>query len=534
MSPNDRLASSHFDAIVVGGGLAAMTMMLELPSNWRIALVNKSNWQSSSSYFAQGGIAAAMHPKDSIASHIQDTCIAGAGLCHQENTRSILSEGSKAIHWLQQNGVIFTQENGQLHLTREGGHSERRVVHAADATGKLISTALWKRIKSLNNVTFFNGYHAVDILSENNNDEIKSTGLMIADVNNNQIITLTAPHVVIATGGSGQLFPRTSNPLGATADGQAMAWRAGCELQNLEFIQFHPTGLSVFGAKDNHQCPLITEALRGEGAWLCLPDGQRFMSNYDARGELAPRDIVARAIYQEMQKHQIDHILLDIRHRGSSFIETHFPTIIEICKKVGIDPIKDAIPVAPLAHYACGGIVTDLDGRSNLSGLYAIGECAYTGLHGANRLASNSLLECVVMAKAASQKIKSDHNLNKNYNHQNSIKTTQFSTKKVDKPSVDNDQSHYLQLRQQLQKLMWDGAGILRTQKGLNDSYEAVKTIRNNFQAAGRPMVLSAAWLELRNLLDVALLTLESAIARTESCGAHYYKKEKVTAEALD
>ena len=516
----------HFDVVVIGGGLAALTIVLQLPSDCRIAMVNKSDWQSSSSHLAQGGIAAVLDPADSVDSHIEDTCIAGAGFCDKKQTATILAEASNAISWLQQMGVAFSQTNGQLHLTREGGHSARRIVHSTDATGAAVISALWARAKQCTNITFFNDYQAIDLLKSDDNVAAKCTGVLVCQNNTSKLIALLTPHVVLATGGSGQLYPRTSNPQGTTADGQAMAWRAGCTLKNLEFIQFHPTGLSAAAVDDNAQCPLISEALRGEGAWLCLPDGQRFMPKYDARAELAPRDIVARAIYQEMQEHQLDHVLLDIRHRGRDFIEQHFPTVVALCRRVGIDPVIEPIPVAPLAHYACGGIVTDAHGQSDLTGLYAIGECAYTGLHGANRLASNSLLECLVMAHNASQAIiakqakQPAHNADSINVHQTEL------TQPLSNSTAINDDfiSHHQEIRQNLQNIMWQGAGIVRTKKGLQESYQQIATMRLNFQAVGVPQQLTTAWLELRNLLDMALLTLEAALQRPDSCGAHFVK----------
>lgn len=519
-------APQHFDAIIVGGGLAGVTAALHLPAHWRIALVLKQAPEHSASYHAQGGIAAVLAQDDSIAAHVEDTIIAGAGLCDIGHTTGILSQAGAAIAWLQAMGVPFSQENGCLHLTREGGHSQRRIVHAADATGHAVMEALWPHIARHPGITVLGGHAAIDLLIAEPGQHQHCQGITAIDLDRGTIRPLLAPHTMLATGGSGQLYPRTTNPAGATADGVAMAWRAGCVIENMEFIQFHPTGLAVENCQQNGRTPLISEAMRGEGALLRLPDGDRFMPRHDARAELAPRDIVARAIYREMQDHKLDHVDLDISHRSPGFLASHFPNLMALCRSYGIDPATTPIPVAPLAHYACGGIRTDLNGRTSLPGLYAIGECASTGLHGANRLASNSLLECVVMGRASARDAllgnrtpdMADDQLGEAM-HCRSV----LRSHAIPEPAPHStwDDTRCAQARRTLQHLMWQGAGILRTPAGMARASLELGQLRHSFLAATRPVTLSLAWLELRNLLDVAGLVLDAASARQESVGMH-------------
>ncbi|MGO3740650.1 L-aspartate oxidase [Kerstersia sp.] len=519
-------APQHYDAIIVGAGLAGLSTALSLPASWRVALVIKQDWQASASCLAQGGIAAVLDPGDSVAEHVQDTLTAGAGCCDPGNTQGILSQAAQAIAWLRQAGVPFSEENGQLHLTREGGHGKRRIAHAADATGQAVMATLWPLARQRPNLTLLQQHAALDLISATDPAAgRRCAGVLAVDLRQNRLVPLYAGQVVLATGGSGQLYPRTSNPAGATGDGQAMAWRAGCRLSGLEFIQFHPTGLALSAPPQTrppqslpHTTPLISEALRGEGALLRLPDGSRFMPGYDTRAELAPRDIVARAIYQEMQQHQLPHVHLDISHRQPAFLARHFPNILAACRAHGIEPEREPIPVAPLAHYACGGILTDLHGRTSLPGLYAIGECACTGLHGANRLASNSLLECIVLGQAAAQEMAARDTRGQPWPDQSLAPPLPVAAPHDASPWSG---ARCQQARAALQQLMWQGAGILRQTQTMARARADLEQLRGEFHAHGQPGVPSLAWLELRNLLDLACLTLEAALARPQSCGAH-------------
>lgn len=528
-----------YDAIIVGAGLAGLSAALSLPSAWRVALLLKQDWQASASNLAQGGIAAVLDPTDSVAEHVADTLTAGAGCCHAEHTQGILSQAAQAIAWLRQAGVPFSEENGQLHLTREGGHGKRRIVHAADATGQAVMATLWPLLRQRPHLTLLQQHAAIDlIVGTDQTAQRHCQGILAMDLQQGRRVALHARHVVLATGGSGQLYPRTSNPASATGDGQAMAWRAGCQLLDLEFIQFHPTGLAapdrssgssslpashpgaaLAVSAQTGQTPLMTEALRGEGALLRLPDGTRFMPAYDTRAELAPRDIVARAIYQEMQIHQLPGVLLDISHRSPDFLAEHFPNILATCRAHGIEPEREPIPVAPLAHYACGGILTDLRGRTQLPGLYAIGECARTGLHGANRLASNSLLECIVLGQAAAQDMMAGARPSSPWPDQS--QPPGLPGRPSSRPATPWDDSRCLQARAQLQQHMWQGAGILRQPASMAGARAALDALHTEFHAAGRAEAPTLAWLELRNLLDLACLTLDAALARRSSCGAH-------------
>src|SRR5471030_564971 len=366
-----------------------------------------SNW-------AQGGIAAVLDSGDSHDQHIDDTLIAGGGLCDESATRYIVEHGREAIEWLIAQGVPFTRDDSAelgFHLTREGGHSQRRIIHAADATGHAVQVTLEEKVRAHPNITLFEHHCAIDLITSDKvdsgkkrNSQPKCHGLYVQDEQTGQVLTFAAEHTVMATGGAGKVYLYTTNPDTASGDGIAMAWRAGCRVSNMEFIQFHPTCLYHPHAKTY----LISEALRGEGGILRLPDGTRFMPAHDARAELAPRDIVARAIDFEMKKRGLDCVYLDITHKPAGFIKQHFPNIYIHCKELGIDITREAIPVVPAEHYTCGGIMTDLRGRTDIPGLYAIGETAHTGLHGANRLASNSLLECLVFGMAAASDILAD------------------------------------------------------------------------------------------------------------------------------
>src|SRR5882724_434501 len=383
-----------YDVLIIGSGAAGLTLALRLPPSLRVGLVSKGPLTEGSTLYAQGGISAVLDEADSIQSHIEDTLNAGAGLSTPATVRYVVEQGPECIHWLIDQGVT---------LTREGGHSHRRVVHAADATGRAIETTLEQLVRQRSNVTVLEQHVAVDLITAAKLGlaEPRCYGVYLLDRKKQKVKTVAARQVVLATGGANKVYLYTSNPDGSTGDGIAMAWRAGCRMGNLEFMQFHPTCLYHPHAKSF----LISEAVRGEGGRLLLPDGSPFMQRFDKRAELAPRDFVARAIDHEMKRLGSDHVLLDISHKPAEFIREHFPTIYARCLEYGYDMAKEPIPVVPAAHYTCGGVLTDLKGRTDLPGLYAIGECAFTGLHGANRMASNSLLECIVFGFAAAADI---------------------------------------------------------------------------------------------------------------------------------
>ncbi len=397
--------------VIVGAGLAGLCTALHLADRQRVIVMAKRGLMEGATAWAQGGIVGVLGEDDSVNAHVNDTQEAGAGLVDEHAARFISQHSTAAVEWLVRQGVSFTDDAAGplgLHLTREGGHGVRRIAHAADATGKVIHEALLARATAHPNISLREQSMAVDLITSRHlkRAEVQRCyGIYALDIASGHVETLAATAVVLATGGIGKVYRYTTNPDTATGDGIAMAWRAGCRVANMEFIQFHPTCL--YYPQDHPQARsfLITEALRGEGACLRLPDGTRFMPAHDERGELAPRDIVARAIDFEMKKHGLDCVQLDATHLGEAFLKSHFPTIYARCLQLGIDIARQPIPVVPAAHYTCGGIVTDLDGRCDLPGLYAVGEAGYTGLHGANRLASNSLLECVVLGRTCAEHI---------------------------------------------------------------------------------------------------------------------------------
>ena len=395
----------HFDVIIVGSGGAGLSLALSLPEHFNIAVLAKSTLTDASTFYAQGGVAAVLDEMDSLEQHIDDTMIAGAQLCEMDAVKQTVEGGKPSVDFLLKHGVQFTlDEQEQLHLTREGGHSQRRIIHAADATGRAISTTLVQRAQEKQNIHIFENYIAIDLICSKqlgHAGENRALGLYALDEQTEQVHTFLAPFTALACGGAMKAYLYTSNPDIATGDGIAMAYRAGCRVANMEFNQFHPTCLYHPQARSF----LITEAMRGEGAYLRLPDGERFMLRFDERAELAPRDIVARAIDYEIKRLGIRHVWLDITHKDEGFIKEHFPTLYARLLELGIDITKDMIPVVPAAHYTCGGVVVDEHSQTDIQGLYAIGETSYTGLHGANRMASNSLLECFVYGMSAAKHI---------------------------------------------------------------------------------------------------------------------------------
>jgi len=503
----------RYDVLIIGSGLAAATLALSLPASMKVLLVTKKLPVDSSSYWAQGGIAAVTGSDDSFEDHVRDTLLAGAGLCHEDVVRQVVEAAPAALHWLVEQGVPFDLEGGEYHLTREGGHSRRRILHARDATGRAVQDTLLERIRGRQNVTLLSQHIAIDLITDRQiGGETAAAGnrvhgAYVLDTESGRVETVSAGFTVLATGGAGKVFLYTTNPDTATGDGVAMAWRAGCRVANLEFVQFHPTCLYHPHAKSF----LITEAMRGEGALLRLPDGSRFMPEHDERAELAPRDVVARAIDHEMKKRGLDCVYLDITHKPAKFIVSHFPNIHARCLELGIDITREWIPIAPAAHYTCGGVRVDMAGRTDAAHLYAIGETSCTGLHGANRLASNSLLECLVFGRAAA----------------NDIAASEASVEQL-LPSWDEsrvtDADEEIVIAHnwhELRRFMWDYVGIVRTSKRLQRASHRIKLLNDEIDEYYRNFRVSNDLIELRNLVLTAELIVNSARLRHESRGLH-------------
>lgn len=513
----------QYDVLIIGSGLAGLTLALNLAESKKVCIVSKRAISDSASSWAQGGIAAVINNDDSIEAHIQDTLIAGAGLCDAEVTRLVAEHGLETVEWLIGLGVIFTREddNSGYHLTREGGHSHRRILHAADATGYAVQKTLAEKVREHANVTLLEEHIAVDLITARKlaNQKLipeltakadNCLGAYILDNGTGKVITVAAQQTVLATGGTGKVYLYTTNPDVSTGDGVAMAFRAGCRVANLEFIQFHPTCLYHPKAKSF----LISEAVRGEGGILRLPDGTRFMPAYDKRAELAPRDIVARAIDFEMKKRGLDCVYLDITHRTLKFIQAHFPNIYARCLELGIDISKEPIPVVPAAHYSCGGVMTDHIARTDIPNLYAIGETACTGLHGANRLASNSLLECLVFGRAAAKDIM-----------QQPFKVTPSLPHWDESRVTDADEEVLItHTWNELRRFMWNYVGIVRTNKRLSRALHRIHMLRDEVDEFYSNFRISNNLIELRNLLLVSELIVNSAMSRHESRGLHYSK----------
>ncbi|AXF86091.1 L-aspartate oxidase [Ephemeroptericola cinctiostellae] len=516
----------QYDVVIVGSGLAGMSAALSLAPSLKVALLSKGQLLSGSSDWAQGGIAAVMGADDSIDNHYDDTMVAGAQLGEADAVRFVVENAPAAINWLIDEGVPFTREEGHLHLTREGGHSHRRIVHAADATGHAIQSTLIEKVRAHKNITVLEHHIAVDLVTGKHvasqgevlsgSDMHRCYGVYALDNATGQIHALGAAHTLLATGGAGKVYLYTTNPDSASGDGIAMAWRAGCRVANMEFMQFHPTCLFHPHAKSF----LISEALRGEGGILRLPakigeptnSGYRFMFDHDERGELAPRDVVARAIDFEIKKHGLDCVVLDMTHKEPEFLQEHFPMIFARCLELGIDMRTTPIPVVPATHYTCGGVVTDLSGKTDLANLYAIGEVTYTGLHGANRLASNSLLECVVFGQAAARDILA----------QTAIEPRPLPAWDESRVTNADEEVVISHNWDELRRFMWNYVGIVRTNKRLERAGHRIELLKGEINEFYKNFRVTADLIELRNLVTCADLIVKCASYRHESRGLHY------------
>ncbi|PBQ48112.1 L-aspartate oxidase [Escherichia coli] len=506
------------DVLIIGSGAAGLSLALRLADQHQVIVLSKGPVTEGSTFYAQGGIAAVFDETDSIDSHVEDTLIAGAGICDHHAVEFVASNARSCVQWLIDQGVLFdthVQPNGEesYHLTREGGHSHRRILHTADATGREVQSTLVSKAQNHPNIRVLERSNAVDLIVS---DKIglpgtrRVVGAWVWNRNKETVETCHAKAVVLATGGASKVYQYTTNPDISSGDGIAMAWRAGCRVANLEFNQFHPTALYHPQARNF----LLTEALRGEGAYLKRPDGTRFMPDFDERGELAPRDIVARAIDHEMKRLGADCMFLDISHKPADFIRQHFPMIYEKLLGLGIDLTQEPIPIVPAAHYTCGGVMVDDHGRTDVEGLYAIGEVSYTGLHGANRMASNSLLECLVYGWSAAEDI------TRRMPYAHGVSTLPpWDESRVENPDervVIQHNWHELRL------FMWDYVGIVRTTKRLERALRRITMLQQEIDEYYAHFRVSNNLLELRNLVQVAELIVRCAMMRKESRGLHF------------
>lgn len=507
-----------FDFLVIGSGLAGLSFALKAAELGTVAIVTKREIMEANTRYAQGGISGVMDfDTDSFEKHINDTLVAGAGLCDREVVEQMVREAPRLILELMDHGVNFTQKNGRLHLGREGGHSEHRVVHAEDATGQEVESIMVSKVRNHPNIKVFEHYFAMELLTEHHLgkkvkylDQINCFGAYVLDKEEGHVHTILSKITVMAAGGSGQVYQYTTNPEIATGDGIAMAYRAKAKISNMEFVQFHPTSLNI----PESNSFLISEALRGHGAILRNSDGEAFMEQYDERKELAPRDIVARAIDDQLKKRGDKSVFLDVTFLDAEETKAAFPNIYETCLKYGIDITKQYIPVVPAAHYFCGGIVTDIDGQTTVNRLLACGETACTGVHGANRLASNSLLEALFFADRAAKKaagMVADINI-------------QANIPDWDESGTFNNNEWVLisHNREELQQIMWDYVGIVRSDLRLQRAirrqtllYEEVEDFYNRTR-------VTIPLCELRNMISVAYLIIKAAMKREKSCGLHY------------
>ena len=517
---NSTKKQAYYDVLIAGSGGAGLSLALYLADTYKVAVLAKFELTECSTYYAQGGISAVFDDEhDSIESHIEDTLIAGAGLCDPDIVRLTVEQGRESIEWLRAQGVNFTEEHNrdgtrQLHLNREGGHSHRRIVHSDDATGKAVSLSLIERAKAHPNISLLEFHNVVELIT---GDKLgleiqRIQGAYVLNSKTGNVEAMGAKIVVLATGGANKVYLYSTNPHISSGDGIALAWRAGCRVSNMEFMQFHPTCLYHPSARSF----LISEAVRGEGGRLILPNGERFMRRYDERMELAPRDIVARAIDSEIKKHGISCVYLDISHKSREFIQKHFPTIYMQCLELDIDISSQPIPVVPAAHYTCGGVMTDSHARTDLPGLYAIGEVACTGLHGANRMASNSLLECLVFAERANRDIREQ------IGH---IPDPETIPEWDESQVTDSDEEVVISHNwDELRHFMWDYVGIVRTTKRLERAMNRLELLKIEIAEYYGQFRVTSDLLELRNLVIVAELIIRSALERKESRGLHFTK----------
>ena len=529
MNSTDAARGRVCDILIIGSGAAGLTLALRSADFARVTVLSKGSLEEGATFYAQGGMAAVLDDEDSIDSHVDDTLTAGVGLCHRDIVEYMVSQSAKVVSWLVSQGVPFTTKSGSsasaeqstaldaqslssLHLTQEGGHSHRRIIHATDATGKAVFETLRKRAEEHPSIHLQEGCTAVDLVTQmaENSSERVCVGVYVLNQHSKRIEAIRSRFVVLATGGASKAYLYTSNPDGASGDGIAMAWRAGCRVANMEFNQFHPTCLFHPHAKSF----LITEALRGEGARLELPDGERFMHRFDAREELAPRDIVARAIDHEMKRLGCDCVYLNISHKSAEFIRNHFPTIHDRCLQFGIDITHDRIPVVPAAHYTCGGVLINKHGETDVANLYAVGETSFSGLHGANRMASNSLLECFVVAIGAAENIRGKLDQTPLIEE-----ITPWDESRV---SVSDDEVLVSHDWDEIRRFMWDFVGIVRTTRRLQRALSRIQLIREEVRDYYIKHKVTNDNLELRNLALVSELIVRCALQRKESRGLHY------------
>lgn len=514
------------DILVIGSGIAGLSFALKASRYAKVLIITKKEKAESNTNYAQGGIASVMGTNDNYELHIKDTLESGAGLCHEDAVREIVLEGPKLINELMDLGAEFSKHDGALDLGREGGHSRNRIVHSKDLTGKEVERALLQKVAANKNIRLYEHHTAIELITEHHfsakkksdHKNIRCYGAYVYDELKRKIFTIISNLTVICSGGIGQVYLHTTNPEIATGDGIAMAYRSGCKIANMEFIQFHPTSLYERDGERKSQAFLISEALRGAGAILKTNDGNTFMNKYDSRAELAPRDIVARAIDKEMKKRGDSCVFLDITHVNSNRLKKKFPHIYKKCLEMGIDISKDYIPVVPAAHYSCGGILTNYNGKTSMKNLYALGESAMTGVHGANRLASNSLLEALVFADKASI------DCMKYFNKNNDIKSKDKEIPDWDESGTENAEEWVIisQNKNEIKQTMSGFVGIVRSNLRLMMALRRITLINKEIENFYKKTKVNRELIELRNIALVAHLIIKSAILRKESRGLHY------------